>query len=70
MANIDLADIRKDYKMATLSEQDVSDDPFLQFEKWFLPLLHKFCLDLWDQQPSCFYLEKASHRVGFRANLQ
>lgn len=40
MANIDLADIRKDYKMATLSEQDVSDDPFLQFEKWFNEVLH------------------------------
>lgn len=40
MANIDLADIRKDYRMATLSEQDVSDDPFLQFEKWFNEVLH------------------------------
>lgn len=40
MTNIDLADIRKDYKMAALSEQDVSEDPFLQFEKWFNEVLH------------------------------
>lgn len=40
MTNIDLADIRKEYKMSTLSEQDVSDDPFLQFEKWFNEVLH------------------------------
>ncbi|MGH2642399.1 MAG: pyridoxamine 5'-phosphate oxidase [Chitinophagaceae bacterium] len=40
MSNIDLADIRKDYRMATLSEQDVSDNPFQQFEKWFNEVLH------------------------------
>ncbi len=32
---MELADIRKDYKLASLSEQDVSPSPFKQFEKWF-----------------------------------
>lgn len=40
MTNIRLADIRKDYRLATLSEQEVSDDPFLQFERWFNEVMH------------------------------
>lgn len=30
-----LADLRKDYTMATLDTSSVSDNPFLQFEQWF-----------------------------------
>jgi pyridoxamine 5'-phosphate oxidase len=30
-----IADIRKDYKLQSLSEQDTSGDPFSQFEKWW-----------------------------------
>ena len=30
-----LADLRKDYSLAGLSEKDVARDPFRQFEKWF-----------------------------------
>ena len=30
-----IADIRKDYKLQTLSENDVVKDPFLQFDKWW-----------------------------------
>jgi pyridoxamine 5'-phosphate oxidase len=30
-----IADIRKDYKLQTLSEADVAADPFLQFDKWW-----------------------------------
>ncbi|MCC6245590.1 MAG: pyridoxamine 5'-phosphate oxidase [Gemmatimonadaceae bacterium] len=30
-----IADIRKDYLQASLTEQDVDTDPFVQFHKWF-----------------------------------
>ena len=30
-----IADIRKDYKLQTLSKADVAADPFLQFDKWW-----------------------------------
>ncbi|MBS1597290.1 MAG: pyridoxamine 5'-phosphate oxidase [Bacteroidetes bacterium] len=30
-----IADIRKDYKLKSLSEKDVNADPFKQFEKWW-----------------------------------
>ena len=30
-----IADIRKDYKLQTLSKTDVAADPFLQFDKWW-----------------------------------
>lgn len=30
-----IADIRKDYKLQTLSEAEVAADPFLQFDKWW-----------------------------------
>ena len=30
-----LADLRKDYSLAGLSEKDVARDPFRQFDKWF-----------------------------------
>ena len=30
-----IADIRKDYKLQTLSEADVAANPFLQFDKWW-----------------------------------
>jgi pyridoxamine 5'-phosphate oxidase len=33
--NNPIADIRKDYKLRSLSEQDVLPDPFHQFEKWW-----------------------------------
>jgi pyridoxamine 5'-phosphate oxidase len=32
---MELADLRKDYKLASLSEHDVDRSPFKQFEKWF-----------------------------------
>jgi pyridoxamine 5'-phosphate oxidase len=32
---MDIADIRKDYKLASLAEHDVSPSPFTQFERWF-----------------------------------
>jgi pyridoxamine 5'-phosphate oxidase len=31
----DIADIRKDYKLRTLSEAGVAADPFLQFDQWW-----------------------------------
>jgi pyridoxamine 5'-phosphate oxidase len=34
-ARMALADMRKDYGMAGLLEQDLAKDPFRQFEKWF-----------------------------------
>lgn len=40
MSEIHLADIRKDYKMASLNESDVLDNPFHQFEKWFKEVIH------------------------------
>jgi pyridoxamine 5'-phosphate oxidase len=30
-----IADLRKEYRLASLEETDVSPDPFQQFEKWF-----------------------------------
>jgi pyridoxamine 5'-phosphate oxidase len=30
-----IADIRKDYKLQTLSEKDITKDPFGQFDKWW-----------------------------------
>ena len=30
-----LADLRKEYSLAGLSEKDVARDPFRQFDKWF-----------------------------------
>ena len=32
---MELADLRKDYKLASLSESDIAGSPFTQFEKWF-----------------------------------
>src|SRR5688572_4689370 len=32
---VTLADIRKDYSLAGLNEQDLARDPYRQFEKWF-----------------------------------
>lgn len=32
---VSLADLRKDYSLAGLSEKDLARDPFRQFEKWF-----------------------------------
>jgi pyridoxamine 5'-phosphate oxidase len=32
---MELADIRKDYKLAALGEADIDHSPFVQFEKWF-----------------------------------
>ena len=40
MSDLPLHDIRKDYKLACLSEQDMPPDPFRQFEKWFTEVLH------------------------------
>lgn len=35
MARVTLAELRKDYCLAGLSEKDLARDPFRQFEKWF-----------------------------------
>src|ERR1700733_7746881 len=35
-----IADIRKDYKLQTLSEKDILPDPFRQFEKWWGEAVH------------------------------
>lgn len=40
MSQLSLHDIRKDYRMASLSEQQMPQDPFRQFEKWFTEVLH------------------------------
>jgi pyridoxamine 5'-phosphate oxidase len=37
---MDLADLRRDYARASLTEQDVDRDPIAQFEKWFEEALH------------------------------
>jgi pyridoxamine 5'-phosphate oxidase len=37
---MELADLRKDYKLASLSESDVTATPFQQFEKWFSEALN------------------------------
>jgi pyridoxamine 5'-phosphate oxidase len=35
VTGVSLADLRKDYTLAGLSEKDLARDPFRQFEKWF-----------------------------------
>jgi len=35
MLNKEVADLRKDYRLASLNEQDVANDPFEQFERWW-----------------------------------
>jgi pyridoxamine 5'-phosphate oxidase len=35
MLNKQVADLRKDYRLASLDEHDVSPDPFVQFEHWW-----------------------------------
>jgi pyridoxamine 5'-phosphate oxidase len=35
-----IADIRKEYKLQTLSEKDIHKDPFGQFEKWWQEATH------------------------------
>lgn len=35
MLNKQVADLRKDYRLASLDEQDVSPDPLVQFEHWW-----------------------------------
>lgn len=35
VAVVTLADLRKDYSLAGLTEKDLARDPFRQFEKWF-----------------------------------
>ncbi|MFI5355758.1 MAG: pyridoxamine 5'-phosphate oxidase [Opitutales bacterium] len=35
LANMPLADHRKDYNLAGLKEKDLAKDPFRQFDKWF-----------------------------------
>lgn len=40
MPKLPLSDIRKDYRLAGLSEEDLLPDPFSQFEKWFDEVLH------------------------------
>jgi pyridoxamine 5'-phosphate oxidase len=35
-----IADIRKEYKLRTLSEKDVHPDPFKQFDKWWKEAIH------------------------------
>lgn len=34
-ATLPIADLRRDYKMASLTEAEVSKDPMTQFERWF-----------------------------------
>ena len=34
-----IADLRRDYSHATLSEHEVSTDPILQFDAWFTQTL-------------------------------
>jgi pyridoxamine 5'-phosphate oxidase len=35
-----IADIRKEYKLQTLSEKDIQNDPIGQFEKWWQEAIH------------------------------
>jgi pyridoxamine 5'-phosphate oxidase len=35
VADVTLAELRKDYSLAGLTEKDLARDPFRQFEKWF-----------------------------------
>ena len=35
VSTVSLADLRKDYSLAGLNEQDLARDPYRQFEKWF-----------------------------------
>lgn len=39
MINQTIADLRLDYKLATLNEQDVAADPVQQFEHWWLEVI-------------------------------
>lgn len=39
MINQKIADLRLDYKLATLNEQDVATDPVQQFERWWLEVI-------------------------------
>ncbi len=40
MLSSSIADIRKEYKLQTLSEKDIHKDPFGQFEKWWQEAIH------------------------------
>lgn len=40
MSDLQLSDIRTDYRKASLSRSEVADDPFEQFDKWFGEVLH------------------------------
>ncbi len=40
MLSTSIADIRKEYKLQTLSEKDIHKDPFGQFEKWWQEAIH------------------------------
>lgn len=40
MSQLPLQDIRQEYRMASLSEKDVANDPFSQFDQWFKEVLH------------------------------
>jgi pyridoxamine 5'-phosphate oxidase len=42
---MELADLRKDYKLASLAESDIDTSPFLQFEKWFKEALNAKVLE-------------------------
>jgi pyridoxamine 5'-phosphate oxidase len=35
-----ITDIRREYKLQTLSEKDVHPDPFRQFDKWWQEAIH------------------------------
>ena len=37
-----IQNLRQDYRSASLLEQDVFSNPFLQFEKWFKEALNAF----------------------------
>lgn len=41
----DIAAIRQDYELGNLSESDVSNDPLVQFEKWFNEAIHSEVLE-------------------------
>jgi pyridoxamine 5'-phosphate oxidase len=40
MKTISIADIRKEYKLQSLTEKEVTADPFLQFGKWWDEAIH------------------------------
>jgi pyridoxamine 5'-phosphate oxidase len=37
---LDIANIRKDYKLQSLNESDCANNPFDQFEKWWQQAIH------------------------------